>query len=257
MLSQATGAVRQLQIQRIPPDGTVELIFHLQNPFSQITAGRATPQHRAIIVGVWTGPIELIAPNGYDTVGIRIRPGAMPSFWREPAHAFANTVVDADSVWGATLGELQNRLAEAPDAASRLTAIRTALYQRLRVHRGAAAAWAAAITAAHGNVSISALANASAITTRQLERVFLNEIGVSPKMFSRIKRFQRALWQSQASPRRSGPDGQPTARRWIDIACECGYADQSHLIRDFAQFAGETPTTLRESNGTIADYFRR
>ena len=176
--------------------------------------------------------------------------------WREPAHAFTNAVVDAGALWGRAVGELQNRLADAPDAALRLTAINAFLCRRLRVHRSATAAAVAAITATHGNVSITALADASAITTRQLERVFLNDVGVSPKMFSRIRRFRRALSQSQPSDQRRQPDG-PGVRRWVDIACDCGYADQSHLIRDFAQFAGDTPTTLREANGTLADYFRR
>jgi len=65
-------------------------------------------------------------------------------------------------------------------------------------------------------------------------------------MFSRIVRFQHAL---RCTPR--------TAGAWVDVALRCGYADQSHLIRDFTQFAGETPTALAASTEAVAGYFRR
>ncbi|TIU04954.1 MAG: helix-turn-helix transcriptional regulator, partial [Mesorhizobium sp.] len=68
---------------------------------------------------------------------------------------------------------------------------------------------------------------------KHLAGKFSNAIGVGPKTLSRIVRFNRALGLS----RQDQSD-------WADIAADCGYADQAHLVREFRDLAGETPTTL-------------
>ena len=66
------------------------------------------------------------------------------------------------------------------------------------------------------------------------QRVFLERVGVSPKLFSRIVRFEAALKSKTASPHVS----------WTTVAQECGFHDQMHLIHDFRQFSGEIPTNV-------------
>jgi AraC-like DNA-binding protein len=85
-----------------------------------------------------------------------------------------------------------------------------------------------------GEVQIGGLADAIGLSLRQFERRFTQQIGVRPKVYARIARFEAAL-DSKARPR---------AKSWAEIVCEFGYYDQMHLVHDFEQFSGETPTDL-------------
>ena len=112
----------------------------------------------------------------------------------------------------------------------------------------------ARILSTHGCERVELVGRGAGISSRQLERTFRNDVGVPPKVLSRIVRFQRVL--RVASPgATAGP--RSCATSWADIAIGCGYTDQAHLIRDFREFAGETPAALMSSEAAIADYFRR
>jgi AraC-like DNA-binding protein len=246
MLSHSAEPPPSREIQRIPPDGTVEIIFHLGDPFEQLTGRRARRQPAGMIVGVWTRSMELVAPGSFDTVGIRLRPGAASAFWAEPLTAFSDSVVDAGALWGRSADALRDRLAETPGAEDRIAIIEAFLRARSSHDRRALNGPLSRITESRGRAPIDQVAREAGISNRQLERAFNMHVGVSPKMFSRIVRFQHAL--------RYAPG---TAGAWVDVALRCGYADQSHLIRDFTQFAGETPTALAASTEAVAGYFRR
>ncbi|HEV8514258.1 MAG TPA: helix-turn-helix domain-containing protein [Cyclobacteriaceae bacterium] len=85
-----------------------------------------------------------------------------------------------------------------------------------------------------GLIKIDQLASQACLSNRQFERVFQQRIGLPPKYFSRLVRFSRAWIMKEQSP----------DIRWIDIANECGYFDQMHLIRDFREFAGVNPSEI-------------
>ena len=82
------------------------------------------------------------------------------------------------------------------------------------------------------------------VSRRQLERKFLSEVGIGPKLLCRILRFQqvfRAMERDDAT--------------WAGIAAACGYYDQAHLIRDFQEFARETPSALLRQRDELTEYF--
>ena len=70
------------------------------------------------------------------------------------------------------------------------------------------------------------------LSCRQLERRFLRDVGITPKRFCRIQRFQQVFQTIE-----DGAD-------WVRAAVECGYYDQAHLIRDCKDFSGEAPAAL-------------
>jgi len=76
--------------------------------------------------------------------------------------------------------------------------------------------------------------NKAAVSLRQSERRFHYQVGMRPKLYSRIARFEAALDRKARSQTKS----------WTEIAHELGYYDQMHLVHDFGQFPGETPTNL-------------
>jgi transcriptional regulator GlxA family with amidase domain len=97
---------------------------------------------------------------------------------------------------------------------------------------------------AHGDIAIETVAQVIGISRRQLERRFKREIGLSPKQFCRILRFQKVF----ASLETNDP-------AWPDVAAACGYYDQAHLIRDCRELSGETPSALLSAETDLAEHF--
>ena len=85
------------------------------------------------------------------------------------------------------------------------------------------------LSEAHEEASVSAIAAALGVSERQFERRFLARVGVTPKRFATLRRFERALAQATTAPSLTA------------AALDAGYYDQSHFIRDFRRFAGSSP----------------
>lgn len=80
--------------------------------------------------------------------------------------------------------------------------------------------------------AVSKWASACHLSVRQLERIFLKEVGLTPKTFYRLCRFEKMIRSKIEQP----------SVKWSALACEFGYADQMHLIKEFKQFLGITPS---------------
>lgn len=91
---------------------------------------------------------------------------------------------------------------------------------------------------------VNLLANAACLCKRQYERVFRDTIGMNPKEYARIVRFQKAMWLMQRGE-----------TNFAAIAAECGYSDQSHLIRNFKELSGHTPESLLKQHIPYSDMF--
>jgi len=79
------------------------------------------------------------------------------------------------------------------------------------------------------------------LSARRFIELFRRYVGVTPKLYCRIRRFQRALGELHRIKQMD----------WSAVALECGYYDQSHFIRDFRQFSGLTPSAYRDMRGSI------
>jgi AraC-like DNA-binding protein len=234
--------------ERILPDGCVELILNFGDRFSQHQNNQRNLQPRHFLVGQMSGPI-LISPNGaVQLLGIRFHPGGTAPFLRVPM----NELTDQIAELGSLSSELERELLLVSEDLSSLrektSAIESVLMVRLL--RGscesAAIKLAGKIVETAGRVSVDQLANDAGISSRQLERRFLREIGVGPKLLGRILRFQQVF--------RAVDCADPA---WASIALECGYYDQAHLIRDFNQFAGQTPSLLLAEKSALTESFTR
>ncbi|WP_322752369.1 helix-turn-helix domain-containing protein [Frankia sp. Cas3] len=81
-------------------------------------------------------------------------------------------------------------------------------------------------------------------TPRRLNRRFMSRIGLAPKRFSRVRRFQRLL---RAAGGRDDPD-------WARLAVDCGFYDQAHLINDFRDLSGLTPGAYRPRSVDVPNH---
>jgi AraC-like DNA-binding protein len=239
------------QLQRILPDGCVELIFHFGERFHAMSAtGVSVRQPASFVVGMLTSPFVIAPAVHVDTMAVRFRPGGAYPFFAVPVSLLTDRAIGLDQLWGrATAQRIWQQLAETQGCAARATAISRELLHRLTsVEPDRATASAVGdLVGTSGRARIDRVAARAGMTTRQLQRRFADRVGVSPKVLARILRFQRTLLQ-RAPADRSQAD-------WVRVAVECGYADQSHLIHDYHAFAGETPATLLAAEGELSTYF--
>lgn len=230
--------------QRIVPDGCAELILNFADPVLQETRGPSL-QPTLMFVGQITGPFRIRPTGRMDLLGVRFRPGGAAALTPIPQHELVDRSVPLADV--------------APTAARRLAPVfdpngtdermqRTieALQPSLGSCRSVVTDSADAIVRHWGMIPIGVLAAGAGMGTRQLERRFLEEVGMTPKRLARISRFQRVF---KALERR--PAG------WTRVALECGYYDSSHLVRDFREFAGDAPSRVNAAADDLTRLFTR
>jgi AraC-like DNA-binding protein len=236
------------QPERILPDGCIELILNFGDRFSQHCDDTRKLQPKNFLVGQMTGPI-MISPSGpVQLIGIRFHPGGTLPFLRMPLDELTNNVVELGSLSSALERDLLVATSQSPSLFEKIRAIESFLTRCLTngKHESGLMKIAARIVDSRGLIAVDELANDAGISSRQLERRFLREVGVGPKLLGRLIRFQqvfRAVEQNNNA--------------WAQIAVECGYYDQAHLIRDFNQFAQQTPAVLFSGQSALTQSFTR
>lgn len=222
----------------IYPDGCTEIILHRGDPADENRAGRALRQPRYLTYGPADALIRIRNAVRSDVIGIRLTPwGAHPLFG-VPAARLAGGAVELEAVEPVLAHRLativESELSLAP-AVRRLDAcLRGWLRSRGREGEpevASAARWLQANAAA----SLEDMYSLTGWSARTAQRRFKNEIGLSPKSFTRITRFLRFMRWGELEP------DAPLA----SLALAAGYYDQPHLHRDLRRFTGVTPASYR------------
>lgn len=205
--------------ERLMPTGTMELVFTLNGP-------------GAVLAGPYSRFAVLDTSKPEQVIGAHFRPGGAFAFLPMPAGALHNLDANVEDVWGAVAArEVHARLGEAPTTDAKFAVFEEALLQQARtLERGPAVTWG--IRELTRGKSVSEVTGAIGMSSRGFIDAFRRETGYSPKVFARIQRFQRLLRRLQ---NREDVD-------WADVALACGYYDQPHLIRDFREFSGMSPS---------------
>lgn len=204
------------------PTGTVELVVVLSEPeAAPVLCG---PHSRAFILEK-QGAVTLIA--------MHFRPGGFFPFLRVSPQEIRNEKLSLRDIWGADADALRDRLLHANSLTARYRILEEALLER----------------AAHGfercpevlfamrelakpRVSVANVTDQIGYSGRHFGEVFRHEVGLSPKSYARVMRFQQVIL-------RVGGVGDAD---WADIANEAGYFDQAHFANDFREFSGLTPS---------------
>lgn len=218
----------------IVPDGCVEIVFNLGDPFERETAVGAERQPLVLLVGQMTTPVSVRPTGRVDLVGLRLKAECASAWVGAPAWALRDRLIPADDALGDQVHRLRDALGESLAAGARLDAIarHCAGWARRAAPVDPAVAWTLDEVRRIGGVgAIGRLAALAGIERRRLERGFRRWVGLTPKEFARITRVQRALALLERRPRPTG----------AEIAVRCGYADQSHLIREFRALVGPAP----------------
>jgi AraC-like DNA-binding protein len=199
------------------PDGCVDIVY---SP----SMGRELQ-----LVGTMTSSRKFSLSAGDFQFGVRFRPGMSQAFLPVPGVDTVNQSIALSDIWGADSRRLTEQISEGQSTAQciglieqRLTKpAEITLVQRL----------CASIAQQAGQVRIDELTFQAGLSARQLRRLFLEQVGLSPKHFCRVIRFRNSL--SRLSPAKRAD--------WVQVALDCGYYDQAHFINEFRQFSGYTP----------------
>jgi AraC-like DNA-binding protein len=236
------------------PDGRPEIVIHLGDPFERLEgADTAERQASLLYAGQLSGQLLLRPAGRVAVLGLRFHPHGAAAILPMPQHELAGAPQPLDGLSPRLARALLRVREEAPDlgSAAKLAqeiVLRHANEARLDPRVGAAVA---SIAQTRGRIGIDALAASCGVTCRHLERRFLAAVGVTPKRLARIVRFQHALQILGCDSSNSGP------RPGTDTAAACGYADQSHFIRDFRRLAGCSPREHLLRQGELTGFFIR
>jgi AraC-like DNA-binding protein len=227
--------------ERVLPNGSMQVILSLSH--SSLTecgpdgmASVAIP--RAIVVGA-RGRYEVIDTSDLDElVGIAFRAGGFARVFRERADLFFEQSIGLDDVWPSR--ELLDRVSSAATPVEKLSILDELLCERVDPKTSRCATVDHALHLFRGKeLRIAECARAMGLSERRLSQVFREEVGLAPKMWCRIRRFQSAV-----SALHRGVDVP-----WAELALDCGYYDQSHFANDFRAFSGIDPTTYSALRG--------
>ena len=213
-------------VEPIFPDGRLEIVFHLADRPARIDSSVAQP--RMMVVGQMTTAVRLAPVPHLHTIGIRFTHAGARACFAMPLRELTSHFEDAHGVLGAAAGQLQAAVENSNTPSERFARIEGVLRANLhssRLDRVVAHA-TRAIAARHGSIPVDAVARLAGLSPRQLERRFLDAVGLPPKTFARTVRLQAALAALRG--------GMPAAA----VAPACGYADQAHLAREFRRVAG-------------------
>ncbi len=223
----------------IPARSAAILEFTLGDPHEVLfTEGpRREVAHPCNVVGVQTYRRVQLSMRGHlDTFVVLFQPGGLSALLSVPVDTLTNRHFDGREVCGAWVDDLRNRLGASSSFAERVRHADHCLLQRRpapSAHEGVAAA-ARALLSEKGNLRISGLVEQSGLSARQFERRFAAHVGMSPKRYARVVRFEAALTRKKQAP----------GLRWTEVAHELGYHDQMHMVHDFLLLAGATPSSV-------------
>jgi AraC-like DNA-binding protein len=244
----AEGDGQSAPVESIVPDGCPELIVQVGEPFRQWRPAGIERQPRAFLIGEMTRALRVQPAGRVSTMGIRFRPAGLRAFLRTPLHELTDRTTPIEALWGRAACRFEAAVAEARDDAVRVRLAEAFLLGCL--DNGPARDEAVEAVVGHilrerGQVRLTALGAVAGLSERQLERRFRTAVGVGPKALSRLVRFQEVL------RRLGGGEGRPL----VEVALDCGYFDQSHLVRDFRELAGAAPTQYLVAESDLARRF--
>jgi AraC-like DNA-binding protein len=236
-----TGSVRPDRPARehVVPTGEMHLVFRLSNDalrlFESERDGEGRVVSTAVVGGARAGFYIRDVSMPVCSVGAQLRPGAAQVLFGAHAGELAERHTALEDLWGGRVVCMRDRLGEAHSLEARLDAFEQLLAERLPAVQGLHPAVARALEQLVTATNIRDVVNSSGYSHRRFIELFVHAVGLTPKIYSRVRRFQRALRLARV----------PGAESWASVAAAAGYSDQSHFNREFRDCVGITPTQYR------------
>lgn len=211
--------------ERLLPTGTVTIVFDLG-------------AYKTVFCGTHSEFFVIETPRRSPLFGIHFKPGGAFPFLKLPANQLHNTVLPLEALWDAAASNLLDRLLAAETVEARFQLLEQALLARLSrppVRHPAVAFGLKVFQKVSQPRPVSEVIEQTGLSQRRFIQRFSEEVGLTPKLFCRIQRFQEVLHLIVKAQ----------VVDWTEVALSCGYFDQAHFIHDFQAFSGLNPTTYR------------
>jgi AraC-like DNA-binding protein len=236
------------RVDRLIPGGRVELIFNLGDSVHWLmdsSGAGGSPLQGVHIMGQ-RDQIYYCRPSGRMSLfGVRFRPGSFGAFSAIPLHLLLNLLLPASEAFGKGVVSMHERIGDAVDDGVRVRLVENWLCRALAGTLTAPVVFALDIIRSEDGIKVEAVCEQVGWDYKRMERAFLREVGYTPKAYSRVVRFNKAI-------RRMGGADSLTS-----VGYDCGYYDQAHFIKDFIRFAGMTPGQFRVEENLVAELLIR
>lgn len=239
-------AEKDVQRQRIIPDGCIEMIFILGDDIKRYTSeDEFILQPRAMVLGQTIEPF-FVQPTGFvNSFAIRFYPYGFANFVSTPIKNLANKETSIDLLFGKEPAkELEQEIIHATNTEKRIEIIEAFLLRKLKDKATIDSIVKTTIDAiflTKGSAPINRILKDEVSKRRQLERKFVKQVGLSPKQLGRVIRLQTALKMLLNQQSES----------LTKIAYESEYYDQAHFIKDFKEFTGTNPKDFLEDDKMV------
>jgi AraC-like DNA-binding protein len=232
------GAPQTHTRERLLPNGECSIIINLRDDaicvYDADDTSRYTSHGLSVISGPRTRCFVIDTSQEERVFGIQFRPGGAFPFFKLPVSELKNTDVTLECLWKGAAGELRERLLGASSVHSMFALAEEYLLAQLvrdpRLHPAVDFARQRFCGAPH-IATVSSVLDSIGVGHHRFTQLFDEQVGLSPKAFCRVRRFQHVL---HAVHRLREAD-------WVQVALDCGYYDQPHFIHDFRAFSGLTP----------------
>jgi AraC-like DNA-binding protein len=227
----------QHAFERLLPDGSMELVMNLRDEEIRIYDRHDTRKYERLegcaLVGPHSEYFVIDTAQQRRVLGVHFRPGGAFPFFRPPADELHGLVVSLGDLWGGFAREVRECVLAAPTVKRQFDVLEAALTARLAkpMERHRAVSYALHEFCGGGARSIADVTETTGLSARRFVEVFKQQVGLTPKQYCRVQRFQRLI---QTLPRGRAID-------WADMAADCGYCDQAHLIHEFRAISGLSP----------------
>jgi AraC-like DNA-binding protein len=211
--------------ERVLPSGKFQIIIDLREIFSAKVPLVAGMQSKCNIIN--TEGLQLM-------MGVLFRPGGAHAFLKMSADEFRDCVVPLDLVWGSADAGLRDHLREAASPVEKFRILEAALNGRVETKRKLHGAVQYVLNEFHGapqTQRVLEVIKRTGLSRRRFAQIFREQVGLTPKLYCRILRFQQVVRQIAS--------GQ--AIDWAEMALTTGHCDQAHLAHEFRAFAGISP----------------
>ncbi len=258
---------------RFLPDGNTELIINLTEAPQQIhdnASLRPVQTCREVWVsGVRMRPITIPSGRGSRMLIVAFGKGRGHPFYPMPMSELSDVVVEADCIFRQAIADLRDQLLAARSIDAMFARVEAFLLRQAKAAGDGLPSDTATRCVEHavtsimrqpGHVGLRALSDEIGYSQKHLIDLFRKHVGVTPKQYSRILRFQAAIADIERIPAAAGaarpaaPGSAHPPAQWADIARRAGYYDQSHFIHEFSELSGFTPVEYVARKADMLNY---
>ncbi|GAB2873641.1 helix-turn-helix domain-containing protein [Hymenobacter ruber] len=232
----------EIPTKLLPARAEQSLIFYPGNVFTKVNTAlnKRLVMPNTLVQGQPLTSWHHHYPRTFTLVKVIFQPCGLYQLLGRPVGELTDAAIDAESVLGSEIRELIQQLMNTGRYHEMIAVVDAYLFQkfgRRQLRSEPIDKVSQLLQSGHRPPSVEYLASQACLSLRQFERKFRERAGVSPTLFMRIQRFNRAF---DLKEKNAGLD-------WLAVALASGYADYQHMVKDFRQFAGTTPVGLLEA----------